>query len=295
VASSTSVATEAILQATSSPEVVDGQGHAPMDWVSIVSVIVNAIFDDDGPVDLSDQSLAEIRQIVREENFNQDRGYYIAGLRSFRQQMDAYQISVRHGYQPESAVQSLFEQVTDLRNDAIYSNPNYGDFQWRLTSDFGLIAAYQIAVAQENALINDRRSAVASYVASRAADDFAELGGEVSEKVNEQVRITQWANWNECGGQVQGDPRFMIANGAVTSTSDPCRYVVRDFKEGRSASFDVRHYGAQGAANKAMSKLAEWRSEHRGRWAGERYESNLHKMQTFQPLTRDDVIGEDLY
>ncbi|WP_406672426.1 hypothetical protein [Natronospira sp.] len=134
-AESVSEAAWSILQATASPDVLEGYvpstaSDGPADWVQIATIVIDAIFSDSGPVDLSDWSLEQIRQIVREENFKQDRGYYVSDLRTFQEILSIYRSDVASsGYQNVDRLEDLFERTVALVNHPIYVNDNYEDFR----------------------------------------------------------------------------------------------------------------------------------------------------------------------
>jgi|GEM_PF-3829230 len=299
-----SAMTSDILDAASQPHVIDPGGYATADWVQIVSIIVNHVFSDDGgPVDISQASLEEIRNIVREENFLQDKGEYIAKLQRFTSNLKAYHSNLASaGYQSESSLAQLIDWSQKLTYNTIYFNDKYEDFKWRFTTDFGLIASYMVALSQEETLLHDELDTTPSILAASAGRQFQNLGSIADRIIAQQVRITQWADWNTCGGQVRGKPPVQVkselgyqatkdtAQSAGSPALQQCDFVAEDAKAGRSVTFDTRHYGVEGAFQKASNKVREWRAEHKDRWKGGNYSHNLQQLQNFETINRSDVL-----
>ncbi len=306
---SVSEAAWSILQATASPEVLDGYVHstaseAPTGWVEIATIVIDAIFSDSGPVDLSDWSLKQIRDIVREENFKQDRGYYVSKLKAFQETLALHRSdTVASRYQRKDRIDKLFQDAIKLANHTIYVNDNYEDFQWRLTADFSLAASYQTAVAQERILAKNLTTASLDWVTTQRSEEFEQFGSTVNSIVNNKVRITQAPNWQLCSGGIlstEAPAMARLLEAEIRSNGKPryspelqhlqCHYVIRDDLANRSVTYDIRLHGPNLAAQKAADALNKWRTEHKDEAKGEHYADILHFLQTFQGFERDDLI-----
>ncbi len=152
------------------------------------SFLEDLIFGSSGPsyVNLSQESLDQIRDIISEELANTVQYDMISDLRSLETGLEQYHAGLLNGRRDEALLAIIDSKAQDLVNHQIFNTAYYEDAKL-LTAHFALAASLRLAILAEKVDLGYISDGYLVAVGRQLADELSAMGGAARTYVNSLV------------------------------------------------------------------------------------------------------------
>lgn len=250
------------------------------------SFLEDLIFGSSGPsyVNLSQESLDQIRDIISDELANTVQYDMIADLRSLESGLEQYNAGLQIGRRDEALLAIIDSKAQDLVNHQIFNTAYYEDARL-LTGHFALAASLRLAILVEKVDLGYISDGYLVSVGRDLADELSALGNAAGSFVNSKVYTrsvgssTQgcqiWKNAEELDFFDEVEAEMAINQ----PKADTCPKVyVYDRLDNTTKVFAYQLYGSI-YARMAYRHRDSLRSSHLAEIRGENYGSILSDLQ----------------
>lgn len=242
-------------------QVVDAASSAIKGGVK--SALKNAIFGSGKTnyVTLSQESLAEIENIVNAGFDNHVHSAMIQNLRSLEASMNAYSDGLQVGYRDQVLAPLLLTQSNDLINEPAFekSRPYYGS----LTIQYSLSASLSYSIYADRVHYNEMPVVALENHGNALADQLEARGMAAKSNINQKVYITSKSSSN-CG---------------ILRAARCTDYQLHDDVGGRTYNYPYSMFGNQSYLL-ASNQLKSLRDSYYSTVLGEDYEGIVTKLRT---------------
>lgn len=250
------------------------------------SFLEDLIFGSSGPsyVNLSQESLDEIRDIISDELANTVQYDMISDLRSLETGLEQYHAGLQNGRRDEALLALIDSKAQDLVNHQIFNTAYYDDAKL-LTAHFALAASLRLAILVEKVDLGYISDGYLVTVGRQLADELSAMGGAARTYVNSQV-FTRAVGSSTQGCQIWKNAEesdFFDEFEATVATNQPkadtCpKIYVYDRLGNTTRVFAYQLYGSV-YATLAYRHRDTLRSGHLADFRGENYAAILSDLQ----------------